>query len=127
VLARAIYADGCKAVAAGMNPMELHRGIAKGVDAVVAAMEAMGTPISTPEMIQEVATISANGDEAIGIMIREAMGKVGNEGVITVQDGKTMKDELEITTGMKFDRGYISPYFITDPKTAKCEFEVRPS
>jgi len=123
VLARAIYADGCKAVAAGMNPMELHRGIAKGVAAVVAKMEEMGTPISTPEMIQEVATISANGDEAVGIMIKEAMGKVGNEGVITVQDGKTMKDELEITTGMKFDRGYISPYFITDPKTARCEFE----
>merc|ERR1719453_1210132 len=123
VLARAIYSEGCKAVAAGMNPMELHRGIHKAAEAVVAEMEKMGTPVTTPEMIQEVATISANSDTEIGVMIREAMGKVGNEGVITVQDGKTMKDELDITKGMKFDRGYISPYFITDPKTAKCEFE----
>merc|ERR1712178_491593 len=83
----------------------------------------MATPIGSPDMIQEVATISSNSDTEIGTMIREAMGKVGNEGVITVQDGKTLQDELDITKGMKFDRGYISPYFITDPKTAKCEFE----
>merc|ERR1719230_476002 len=123
VLTRAIYSDGCKAVAAGMNPMELHRGIHKAAEAVVAEMEKMGTTVTTPEMIQEVATISANSDVEIGQMIREAMGKVGNEGVITVQDGKTLKDHLDVTKGMKFDRGYISPYFITDPKTAKCEFE----
>merc|ERR1719310_2655967 len=123
VLARAIYAEGCKAVAAGMNPMDIHRGAKKACDTVIAEMEAMSTPISNPDQIQEVATISANSDSSIGVMIREAMGKVGNEGVITVQDGKTLDDELDITKGMKFDRGYISPYFITDPKTAKCDFE----
>merc|ERR1711937_931950 len=123
VLARAIYAEGCKAVAAGMNPMDIHRGAKKACDTVIAEMEAMSTPISNPDQIQEVATISANSDSSIGVMIREAMGEVGNEGVITVQDGKTLEDELDITTGMKFDRGYISPYFITDPKTAKCEFD----
>merc|ERR1712054_397990 len=123
VLARAIFSDGCKAVAAGMNPMELHRGIHKAVDAVIAEMESMATPIGSPDMIEEVATISANSDKEIGVMIRNAMGKVGKEGVITVQDGKTLKDDLEITKGMKFDRGYISPYFITEPKTAKCEYE----
>lgn len=123
VLARAIFSDGCKAVAAGMNPMELHRGIHKAAAVVVESMTANSSPVTTPEMIQEVATISANSDAEIGLMIREAMGKVGNEGVITVQDGKTLQDELEITSGMKFDRGYISPYFITDPKTAKCDFE----
>merc|ERR1719440_1261006 len=103
--------------------MELHRGIHKAAATVVAEMEKMGTPVTTPEMIEEVATISANSDREIGQMIKEAMGKVGNEGVITVQDGKTMEDELEITKGMKFDRGYISPYFITDPKMAKCDYE----
>jgi len=123
VLARAIYSEGCKAVAAGMNPMEIHRGVHKAVDRILEQLEGMSTPISSPDMIEEVATISSNSDKDIGTMIREAMGKVGNEGVITVQDGKTLQDELDITKGMKFDRGYISPYFITDHKTAKCEFD----
>merc|ERR1711998_763346 len=86
-------------------------------------MEKGAVPISSPEMIEEVATISANSDVDVGLMIKNAMGKVGKEGVITVQDGKTLKDDLEITKGMKFDRGYISPYFITENKTAKCEYD----
>merc|ERR1711907_311280 len=123
VLARAIYSEGCKAVAAGMNPMDIHRGITKAVDAMVSEMTNMSTPVSGPDSVQDVATISANGDKNVGERIREAMGAVGNEGVITVQDGKTLHDELEITQGMKFDRGYISPYFVTDPKSGKAEFE----
>merc|ERR1719253_1069986 len=103
--------------------MDLQRGINKAVEVVIAEMETMSTPISSPEMIQEVATISANSDSDVGTMIMDAMGKVGKEGVITVQDGKTLKDDLEITKGMKFDRGYISPYFITENKTAKCEYD----
>merc|ERR1712166_1124206 len=123
VLTRAIYSDGCKAVAAGMNPMDIHRGITAAVDAMVEEMTKMATPVEGPDTVEEVATISANGDKTIGSLIREAMEKVGNEGVITVQDGKTLHDELEITQGMKFDRGYISPYFVTDPKTGKVEFD----
>merc|ERR1719253_1950157 len=103
--------------------MDLQRGINKAVEVVIAEMETMSTPISSPEMIQEVATISANSDSDVGTMIMDAMGKVGKEGVITVQDGKTLTDDLEITKGMKFDRGYISPYFITETKNAKCEYE----
>merc|ERR1712166_1016425 len=123
VLTRAIYSEGCKAVAAGMNPMDIHRGITAAVDAMVEEMTKMATPVEGPDTVEEVATISANGDKTIGSLIREAMEKVGNEGVITVQDGKTLHDELEITQGMKFDRGYISPYFVTDPKTGKVEFD----
>merc|ERR1719287_171315 len=123
VLTRAIYSEGCKAVAAGMNPMDIQRGIVKAVDVVVKEMSAMAVEVSGPETIKEVPTISANGDANIGERIREAMSEVGNEGVITVQDGKTLHDELEITQGMKFDRGYISPYFVTDPKTGKVEFD----
>merc|ERR1712194_924067 len=106
-----------------MNPMDIQRGIVKAVDVVVKEMSAMAVEVSGPETIKEVATISANGDKNVGARIREAMEKVGNEGVITVQDGKTLHDELEITQGMKFDRGYISPYFVTDPKTGKVEFD----
>merc|ERR1711865_845862 len=123
VLARAIYSEGCKAVAAGMNPMDIQRGIVKAVDVVVKELSSMSVKVSGSETIKEVATISANGDADVGERIREAMSEVGNEGVITVQDGKTLHDELEITQGMKFDRGYISPYFVTDPKTGKVEFE----
>merc|ERR1711865_474494 len=123
VLTRAIYSEGCKAVAAGMNPMDIQRGIVKAVDVVVKELSSMSVEVSGPETIKEVATISANGDANIGERIREAMSEVGNEGVITVQDGKTLHGELEITQGMKFDRGYISPYFVTDPKTGKVEFD----
>merc|ERR1719378_757921 len=123
VLCRAIFAEGCKAVAAGMNPMDLRRGINLAVDAVLADLKSRPKMISTKEEIKNVATISANSDTVVGELIANAMEKVGKEGVITVQDGKTLEDELEVVEGMKFDRGYISPYFITSPKTQKAEFE----
>ncbi|GAM20525.1 hypothetical protein SAMD00019534_037000 [Acytostelium subglobosum LB1] len=123
VLTRAIFAEGCKAVAAGMNPMDLWRGINFAVDRVLEELKKNSRPITTTEEIAQVATISANGDTVVGNIIASAMEKVGREGVITVQDGKTLKDELEIIEGMKFDQGFISRYFITDPKTQKCEFE----
>ena len=110
VLCRAIFAEGCKAVAAGMNPMDLRRGINIAVDAVLADLQKRSKEISSKDEIRDVATISANSDKSIGDLIASAMEKVGKEGVITVQDGKTLEDELEVVEGMKFDRGYISPY-----------------
>merc|ERR1719230_567965 len=123
VLCRAIFAEGCKAVAAGMNPMDLRRGINLAVDAVLANLSERSKMISTKDEIKNVATISANSDLEIGEIIASAMEKVGKEGVITVADGKTLENELEVVEGMKFDRGFISPYFITSPKTQKVEFE----
>jgi chaperonin GroEL len=123
VLARAIFAEGVKNVAAGCNPMDLRRGVQMAVDAVVKFLKENSRMISTSEEIAQVATISANGDRQLGELIAQAMSKVGKEGVITVKDGKTTEDELEITEGMRFDRGYISPYFITDTKNQKVEFE----
>jgi len=123
VLTRAIFSEGCKSVDAGMNPMDLRRGIKLAVDHVLMDLKARTKMISSKEEIKNVATISANSDHAIGVLIANAMEKVGKEGVITVQDGKTLEDELEVVEGMKFDRGYISPYFITSPKTQKTEFE----
>merc|ERR1719263_508424 len=106
-----------------MNPMDLRRGIQKGVERVVADLQGRATKISSTEEIAQVATISANGEAEVGNLIASAMEKVGKEGVITVQDGKTLEDELEVVEGMKFDRGYISPYFISSVKTQKCEFD----
>eukprot|EP00238_Polyblepharides_amylifera_P003787 CAMPEP_0196584178 /NCGR_PEP_ID=MMETSP1081-20130531/46037_1 /TAXON_ID=36882 /ORGANISM="Pyramimonas amylifera, Strain CCMP720" /LENGTH=578 /DNA_ID=CAMNT_0041905301 /DNA_START=115 /DNA_END=1851 /DNA_ORIENTATION=+ len=123
VLTRAIFSEGCKAVAAGMNPMDLKRGIEKAVAAVVLDLKSKAKMISTTEEIAQVGTISANGDSQIGELIARAMEKVGKEGVITVAEGKTLENELEVVEGMKFDRGYISPYFSTNPKTQKCEME----
>jgi len=123
VLARAIYREGCKAVAAGMNPLDVRRGIQSAVNCVVETLESISRPITSREEVSQVGTISANGDAAIGGLISDAMERVGKEGVITVQDGKTIEDELEVVEGMKFDRGYISPYFISDPKTQVCELE----
>ena len=119
VLTRAILNEGVKSVAAGMNPMDLRRGIQVAVDHVVAALKASAKPISTTAEIAQVGTISANGEAEIGDLIARAMERVGKEGVITVADGKTLENELEVVEGMKFDRGYISPYFVTDPKTMK--------
>lgn len=123
VLARAIFAEGCKSVAAGMNPMDLRRGMHKAVETVVDWLREHSTVIETSNQIEQVATISANSDKEIGALIASAMDQVGREGVITVQDGRTLEDELEVVEGMRFDRGYISPYFMTDSKSGRCEFE----
>ncbi|HVU19777.1 MAG TPA: chaperonin GroEL [Rhizomicrobium sp.] len=114
VLARAIVREGSKSVAAGMNPMDLKRGIEKAVDAVVADLKKRSKTVKSNEEIGQVGTISANGDHEVGKMIAEAMAKVGNEGVITVEEAKSLDTELDVVEGMQFDRGYISPYFITN-------------
>ena len=114
VLAQAICNEGCKLVAAGANPMSLKRGIDKGVEAVVAQLKKISKPTKDKTEIQQVGTVSANGDEAIGKIISDAMEKVGKEGVITVEEAKSMETTLEVVEGMEFDRGYISPYFVTD-------------
>ncbi|EEF44304.1 chaperonin CPN60-2, mitochondrial [Ricinus communis] len=123
VLTRAIFTEGCKSVAAGMNAMDLRRGISMAVDAVVTNLKSRARMISTSEEIAQVGTISANGEREIGELIAKAMEKVGKEGVITIQDGKTLYNELEVVEGMKLDRGYISPYFITNQKNQKCELD----
>lgn len=116
VLAQAIVQEGMKHVAAGMNPMDLKRGIDKAVAAVLDELRNLSKPISTNREIAQVGSISANSDEAIGKIIADAMEKVGKEGVITVEDGKSLDNELDVVEGMQFDRGYVSPYFINDPE-----------
>lgn len=123
VLTRAIFAEGCKSVAAGMNAMDLRRGITMAIDSVVTTLKSRARMISTSEEIAQVGTISANGEREIGELIAKAMEKVGKEGVITIADGKTLENELEVVEGMKLDRGYISPYFVTNQKNQKCELE----
>lgn len=123
VLARAIFREGCKAVAAGMNPMDIKRGMDHATKIVLEDLASQATHIETPDKIRSVATIAANGDEQIGKMITEAFEKVGKDGTITVSDGKTMDHELEVVEGMSLDRGYISPYFITNVKAQKAEME----
>ncbi|MEX3687084.1 chaperonin GroEL [Paraburkholderia sp. BR14263] len=115
VLAQAIVQEGMKHVAAGMNPMDLKRGIDKAVAAVLDELRKLSRPISTNREIAQVGSISANADEAIGKIIADAMERVGKEGVITVEDGKSLENELDVVEGMQFDRGYVSPYFINDP------------
>ena len=116
VLAQAIVREGMKYVAAGMNPMDLKRGIEKAVEAVVEELKKISKPTTTSKEIAQVGAISANLDEGIGKIIADAMDKVGKEGVITVEDGKSLQNELEIVEGMQFDRGYLSPYFINNPE-----------
>jgi chaperonin GroEL len=116
VLAQAIVQEGMKYVASGMNPMDLKRGIDQAVTTVVEALRKQSKPISTSKEIAQVAALSANADEAIGKIIADAMDKVGKEGVITVEDGKSLDNELDVVEGMQFDRGYLSPYFINDPE-----------
>src|SRR5207247_2415286 len=115
VLAQSIVTEGMKYVAAGMNPMDLKRGIDKAVIAVVEELKKISKPCTTSKEISQVGAISANADESIGKTIADAMDKVGKEGVITVEDGKGLENELELVEGMQFDRGYISPYFINNP------------
>ena len=124
VLAEAIINEGCKAVAAGMNPMDLKRGIDMAVDAVVADVKSRSKAIKTSEEIAQVGTISANGDTSIGEYLARAMEKVGNDGVITVEDAKGLETELDVVEGMQFDRGYLSPYFVTDADKMTAEYEA---
>lgn len=123
VLAQAIVNEGLKAVAAGMNPMDLKRGIDKAVSAVVSELKNLSKPCETAKEIEQVGTISANSDSIVGQLISQAMGKVGKEGVITVEDGTGLEDELDVVEGMQFDRGYLSPYFINKPETATVELD----
>jgi len=123
VLAQAIAQEGAKAVAAGMNPMDLKRGIDLAVEEVVKALEAQSQKITTSDEVAQVGTISANGEVEIGKMIAEAMERVGNEGVITVEEAKSLETELDVVEGMQFDRGYLSPYFVTDAEKMRASLE----
>ena len=123
VLAQAIFREGSKLVAAGHNPMEIKRGIDAGVEHVVEKLEKLSKATKDPKEIAQVGTISANGDETIGEIIAEAMEKVGKEGVITVEEAKGLETELEVVEGMQFDRGYLSPYFVTDPERMEVSLE----
>jgi chaperonin GroEL len=123
VLAQAIVREGVKYVAAGMNPMDLKRGIEHGARALVAELETVSRPCTTNREIAQVAALSANSDRSIGDIIAEAMGRVGSKGVITVEDGKGLENELEVVEGMQFDRGYLSPYFINNPDKQVAELD----
>jgi chaperonin GroEL len=124
VLAQAIVREGIRAVASGMNPMDLKRGIDKAVNALVLELQQRSRKITTPAETAQVGTISANGEAEIGRMISEAMQKVGNEGVITVEEAKGTVTELDVVEGMQFDRGYMSPYFVTNPEKMTVELEA---
>lgn len=123
VLTQAILTEGCKALAAGVNVMDLRIGINKAINAITSHLKSKAWTINSPDEINQVATISANGEKEIGDLISKAMEIVGKDGVITIVDGKTLDNELEAVQGMKLSRGYISPYFVTDQKTKKCEME----
>src|SRR4028119_1699740 len=123
VLAQAIVKEGAKAVAAGMNPMDLKRGIDMAVEAIVSDLKTNARKVTKNDEIAQVGTISANGDAEIGRFLAEAMQKVGNEGVITVEEAKSLATELDVVEGMQFDRGYLSPYFVTNAEKMRVELE----
>ncbi len=123
ILAHAIVKEGAKSVAAGMNPMDLKRGVDLAVHAIVEDLKKHSKAVTSNEEIAQVGTISANGDSEIGRFIADAMKKVGNEGVITVEEAKSLETELEVVEGMQFDRGYISPYFVTNAEKMRVEME----
>src|SRR5690242_16826183 len=123
VLTQAIVKEGAKAVAAGMNPMDLKRGIDLAVEQVVADLKSHAKKVTSNSEIAQIGTISANGDTEIGRFLAEAMQKVGNDGVITVEEAKSLETELEVVEGMQFDRGYVSPYFVTNPEKMKVELD----
>ena len=123
VLAHAIYREGIKNVAAGANPMDIKRGIEKAVEVVIEELKKLSKPVQEKKEIAQVGTISANNDSSVGELIAEAMDKVGKDGVITVEEAKSMQTTLDVVEGMQFDRGYISPYFITDPERMTCTLE----
>ncbi len=123
VLAHSIFKEGLRNVTAGANPVQLKRGMDKACEQILTELKAMSKVVDTKEQIAQVATISANSDTAIGDMIAEAMDKVGKDGVITVEEAKGINDELEVVEGMQFDRGYLSPYFVTDAEKMVAELE----
>src|SRR5262249_30474814 len=123
ILALAVYQEGLRNLTAGANPMALKRGIDRGVEGAVRYLDSVSKKLSKKEEMEQVASISANNDPVIGKMMADAFEKVGKDGVITVEEGKTSETTLEFVEGMQFDKGYISPYFITDPTEMKCEME----
>ena len=123
VLAEAIYAEGLRNVTAGANPISLQRGIMKATEAIVAKLKEISTPVKDSKEVAQVATVSANCDSSIGNIIAEAMDKVGKEGTITVEEAKSIETTLEVVEGMQLDKGYLSPYFVTNPETMECNLE----